>query len=152
MLASARMYLHAAVNRLLVRTGRLVRYAPLGLEAAASLSAASLALRVVSRRRVTRLLGTPTPPSVEPVGAPGRRARHVAWAVTRVADWLPWQPTCLPQAIATRWMLRRRGIPSDGHLGIVSTNPFAAHAWVSVAGAVVQGGPVGNVREIARLH
>lgn len=72
-------------------------------------------------------------------------------AVERVARVLPWRPKCLPQAIATRWMLRRRGISSVGHLGVTDTQPMAAHAWVTVSGAVVQGGPVAHATEVAQF-
>lgn len=135
----------------LARLLRLVRRAPLGVEAAASLAAASLALKVARRPETSRLLGSPRSAPADPSARPGPRARIVASAVTRVAAWLPWHPTCLPQAIATRWMLRRRGIPCQAHLGVVSTDPFAAHAWVTVGGSVVQGGPVAGATEIARL-
>jgi hypothetical protein len=135
----------------LARAGRVLRRLPLALEAALSLSAASLAVRVLSHRRIVRLLGTPVERSARPVGAPGDPASLVARAVTRVAARLPSHPSCLPQAIATRWMLRRRGIDCQAHLGIISTAPFAAHAWVTVSGTVVQGGLVAHTSEIARL-
>jgi Transglutaminase-like superfamily len=134
------------------RIARWLRRLPLALEAATSLAIASLAVRLVSRSRLTGLLGIPIEPSHEPQGPPDADARRVARAITRVAAALPWHPTCLPQAIATRWMLRRRGIGCETHLGIVSTAPFSAHAWVSVRGVVVQGGPVPHITEIATLR
>ena len=131
---------------------KLARRLPLALEAVLYLSAASLGVRVASERRITRLLGVPVEQSAGPIGPPGLQARRVARAVTLVATWLPWHPTCLPQTIATRWMLRRRGIGCETHLGIVSTSPFKAHAWVTVRGAVVQGGPVAHMARIATLR
>lgn len=131
--------------------GKLARRVPLALETVAYLSAASLAVRVASERRITRLLGVPVA-RTDPIGPPGFQAPRVARAVTLVARWLPWHPTCLPQAITTRWMLRRRGIDCEAHLGIVSTSPFKAHAWVTVRGAVVQGGPVAHLTRIATLR
>ena len=65
---------------------------------------------------------------------------------------LPWRPNCLPQAIATRAMLRRRRIACDAHLGVLSTSPFEAHAWITVRGHVVQGGPVTGATEVAALR
>lgn len=65
---------------------------------------------------------------------------------------LPWRPKCLAQAIATRIMLRRRGIDSRGHLGVVDTQPMSAHAWVTVGEEVVQGGPVDHATELAVLR
>ena len=131
---------------------RRLHQLPLAMEAVAALSVARLAIRLMSAPRVHRLLGVPGDPSGEPEGSPGKRAATVARAVTRIATLLPWQPSCLPQAIATRWMLRRRGIRCETHLGIVSTAPFSAHAWVSVEGVVLQGGPVRHITEIATLR
>ncbi len=125
---------------------------PLAIEALAALSVASLAIRLMSAPRVHRLLGVPVGPSPVAEGSPGKRATTVARAVTRIAALLPWRPNCLPQAIATRWMLRRRGICCETHLGVVSTAPFSAHAWVSVDGVVLQGGPVRHITEIATLR
>ena len=131
---------------------RLLRRLPLAVDAAVSLSAASLAVRRLDQRRIVRLLGVPVARTERTVAPADPRARVVARAVARVARLLPWHPACLPQAIATRWLLHRRGIACDAHLGIVSTTPFAAHAWVSVGDVVVQGGPVAHVSEIARLR
>jgi len=131
---------------------RLLRRLPLAAEAALALAVANLAVRLLSQPRIVRLLGEPVERMAGPPAYPGTRARLVAGAVTRVARFLPWHPACLPQAIATRWMLRRRGIECEAHLGVVATEPFAAHAWVSVHGTVVQGGPIGHASEIARLR
>jgi hypothetical protein len=48
-------------------------------------------------------------------------------------------------------MLRRRRIDCVSHLGVIQTQPVEAHAWVTVNGAVVQGGPVRHVAEVARF-
>jgi hypothetical protein len=132
---------------------KVVRRAPLAIEAAAALTAASIAVRVLSHARVTQLLGRPSSRELEYTipESPEPQAPRVARAVSILARWLPWHPTCLPQAIATRWMLRRRAIPCEAHLGIVSTAPMMAHAWVTVRGTVVQGGPVTG-HELARFR
>jgi Transglutaminase-like superfamily len=125
---------------------------PLAAEAAISLAAASVAIRVLSRQRITRLLGRPVSPEVLVPGPPAREARAVGRAVERVAARLPWHPPCLPQAIATRWMLRRRGIGCEAHLGVTGTDPLEAHAWITVCGVVVQGGPIRHATEVALLR
>lgn len=132
--------------------GWILRRLPLALEAGASLTVASAAMRLLSKRRVMRLLGVRTAPAPDLIALPAAQAKRVASAVERVAAYLPWHPACLAQAIATRWMLRRRGIPCDVHLGIVGTEPFGAHAWITVRGAVVLGGPTGQVTEILTLR
>ena len=97
------------------------------------------------------MLGTPGAAAPSHPGPPGAEALLVGRAVARVAHHLPWHPTCLPQALATRAMLRRRGIPCVSHLGVIRTEPFEAHAWVTVNDRVVQGGPIGHATEVARF-
>lgn len=58
---------------------------------------------------------------------------------------LPWRIVCLPQALAGRWMLNRRGIANTLSVGVkrdASANETDLHAWLSVADRVVLGGHV----------
>ncbi len=129
---------------------RAIGRALLGFEAALALTATSLAVRVAGSSRTTRLLGLPvTAPQPDQWIAPAPEIRRVGSAVERVSGILPWHPVCLPQAIATRAMLRRRGVACISHLGVIESSPVTAHAWVTVGGTVVQGGPVGRVKELA---
>src|SRR3954451_16466210 len=129
----------------------LLRRASLAAEAAVFLTLASLAKRVLPASRATRLLGTVADtPSGDALPA-GDEALLVGRAVHRAARLLPWRPTCLPQAVATRAMLRRRGIDCVSHLGVVGTDPFTAHAWVTVNGSVVLGGLTREPSELARF-
>jgi len=66
--------------------------------------------------------------------------QRIKWAVAAAARILPWNPVCLPQAVAAQWMLRRRGIPSTFYLGTDPANQYAAHAWVRAGRIVVTGG------------
>jgi hypothetical protein len=127
-------------------------HVPLAAEAAFALAVASVAIRVLDQPRIVRLLGKPVSPEALITGPPGADARLVGRAVERVAAHLPWHPQCLPQAVATRWMLRRRGIGCEAHLGVTGTDPLEAHAWITVHGAVVQGGPVRHATEVALLR
>jgi hypothetical protein len=127
----------------------LASRALIGLEAGALLVLSSVAVRVLGSARVTRLLGVPGLPGAAPVARPPAEAQRVGIVVTRVARMLPWRPTCLRQALAVRWMLRRRGIASECHLGVFTVAPFAAHAWVTVDGAVVVGGPVTRATRVS---
>jgi len=139
------------VNRFRRTAWTLLRRWPLALEAAVSLAAGSVATSVLPGWRLTRLLGQPAHPEPCEKGPPGAEAALVGYAVTRVARLLPWHPTCLPQALAARTMLRRRGIACVSHLGVIQTQPVKAHAWVTVNGAIVQGGPVRHIAEVARF-
>lgn len=130
---------------------RVARLGP-ALEAVVTLSAASLAVWLLPNAKITRLLGRPSPSIPELPRPPDPRGPRVGRAVERVAAVLPWRPRCLPQAVAVRAMLRRRGIPCHCHLGVVQTKPLTAHAWVTVDGVVVQGGPVHHATELASFR
>lgn len=125
----------------------------LGLEASLALTVASLAVRLLPDARAARLLGRRLAGDHDAPQSPQAQADAllVGRAVARVADALPWQPVCLPRAIATRAMLRRRAIRATCHLGMVVGLPRSAHAWVTVNDVVVQGGPVPPVTELTRL-
>jgi hypothetical protein len=60
-------------------------------------------------------------------------ASWVAWAVEKVGD-SPWMNArCLPRALATHAMLRRRGITSRLCLGVARDRQgLIAHAWVEI--------------------
>jgi hypothetical protein len=137
--------------------GQRLRQLPLALEAAIELAVASVAMARRSDHEITALLGVPraSPNPGAPIsaeGPPDSPAAGVGRAVERVARISPWRPRCLPQAIATRRMLKRRRIPSRGHLGVVGTAPLSTHAWVTVDGAVVQGGPLQQVSELCTFE
>jgi hypothetical protein len=128
-----------------------IRNAALATEAALALTVASVRVRMHDDAETASLLGAerttdagapPTKATVGPILLIGR-------TVERVAAILPWHPLCLPSAVATRYMLRRRGIDSRAHLGMTTTVPPEAHAWVTVGDVVVQGGPVEHVTELA---
>lgn len=147
--------------------GRLRRFVRLSRErrallpeAAAWLLVTRVALRVVPFPRLARYLGTFVPPSDIRVvhatseGAPDqvRLASEVAWAVTRAARHLPGRAVCLPQAMAARIMLTRRGIRSVLHFGAAKgrDKPLDTHAWLDAGGVEVTGYPVaGDCTEIA---
>jgi hypothetical protein len=85
----------------------------------------------------------------ERVFAPQRRLDSIGpvlrgWAVTRAARHVPFSAVCLPQAMAARIMLKRRGVDSVLHFGarIGQDKPIDAHAWLDAAGVEVTGYPV----------
>ena len=61
------------------------------------------------------------------------RARR--W-IRRVSANAPFRAVCLPQAIAARWMLARRGIATELHIGAraageaADSRPINLHAWL----------------------
>jgi Transglutaminase-like superfamily len=62
-------------------------------------------------------------------------------AVTIAARNVPWNAMCLPQALAAKAMLARRGCGSALHLGATfdSNGKLIAHAWLVADGQVVVG-------------
>ncbi len=128
-----------------------LRRLPLAGEATLALTVASLRLLWHPRSKTSSLLG-----EAEPLVAAGPVWRDVSAetmrigrAVERVASVLPWRPVCLPRALAVASMLRRRGVECRAHLGVTSTSPPEAHAWVTVGDTVVQGAPLDHVTELA---
>jgi hypothetical protein len=113
------------------------------LEAALQLTRASVELRVLSPARAVGLLGSLDEADADHgVDADQlREAALVGRTVARVSRRLPWHPTCLRQALAARRMLRRRGVPSRLHLGVVDATLGEAHAWVTVGDRPVVGRP-----------
>ena len=79
--------------------------------------------------------------------------RKIGWAVTRAARYIPFRAVCLPQAIAAKAMLRRRGIASVMHFGVAKTREkMDAHAWLDAGRIEVTGYPVeASYVEVARF-
>ena len=123
------------------------------VEAVGWLLTLRLALVLVPFPRLARRLGAfvpPADPRVAQVAAPttpaqAQTAKDVSWAVTRAAAHVPFKAVCLPQAMAARIMLNRRGVASAMHFGAAGgkDKPLDAHAWLDAAGVKVTGYPVG---------
>ena len=144
----------SSIHRTL-RSARQVGWRRRGLivEAAAWLLLARLALLLAPFPVIARRLGAfvpPADPRVAEVAAPttqgqAQLAKEISWAVTRGAAHVPFKAVCLPQAMAARIMLKRRGVASAMHFGAAKGKEKAldAHAWLDAAGVKVTGYPVG---------
>jgi hypothetical protein len=78
----------------------------------------------------------------------------VRQAVTIAARNVPWNSVCLPQALAAKAMLARRGCGSTFHLGAAfdSNGKLIAHAWLVAGGQVVVGAAgIPGMSPLARL-
>ena len=122
------------------------------VEAVACLLLARIGLIFVPFPKLARRLGTFVPPS-DPRALAARAsgaqqdaalAEEIGWAVTRSARYVPFKAVCLPQAMAARLMLKRRGVASVLHFGAArgQDKPLDAHAWLDAAGVEVTGYPV----------
>jgi hypothetical protein len=121
------------------------------IEAVLLLAASRVALIAIPFPVLARRLGHFVPPSDPRVnGANHRsaqeaeRAAEIGWAVARAARYAPFKAVCLPQAMAARVMLKRRGIASVMHFGAAkgTKKPLDTHAWLDAAGVEVTGYPV----------
>src|SRR5689334_22502005 len=121
------------------------------IEAVLWLAAARVALIAIPFPLVARRLGRFVPPSdarvndaAQPSGREAALAREIGWAVTRAAHYVPFRAVCLPQAMAARVMLKRRGVGSVMHFGAAkgAKKPLDTHAWLDAAGVEVTGYPV----------
>jgi len=136
--------------RFLLHKLRRLGWARRGLliEAVLWLAIAKLALFVVPFSKLARRMGTIVPPIPAPADDTSSEhadiAREVGWAVTRAARHAPFTAVCLPQAMAARLMLHRRGVSSVLHFGASTggQKPLEAHAWLDAAGVEVTGYPV----------
>ncbi|MBS0247532.1 MAG: lasso peptide biosynthesis B2 protein [Proteobacteria bacterium] len=127
------------------------------VEAVLRLVVARLGLMFVSFPRLARRLGTLSPPQSSRTTAASRDAAivcEIRWAVTRAACYLPFYAACLPQALAARHMLQRRGIANVLHFGVTgrAANGIEAHAWLDAGGFEVTGYPLAtDCTELARF-
>ncbi len=90
----------------------------------------------VAARRGGRILAAAEP---EAVATAIRRARRLVPA-----------GTCLPQAMAARALLARRGIGSDLRIGVGkdARGRLQAHAWVEIEGRII----IGELPDMARYR
>lgn len=112
------------------------------IEAVLALAAARLFIVMLPFRRYVSRLGrhrceTPLAPLDE---VRADEARRVGWAIALACRHTPWNSACLPQAMAGRWMLQRRGISCTLYLGVAKgTDGMAAHAWLRAGDVIVTG-------------
>ena len=113
------------------------------LEAIGELVSAHFRIRAVPPRRWRSRFGSvasgelPAPYTPDQLGT----VRRVRLAIARALRNVPGSPNCLPQALAARRMLRRRGIASQLYLGTErdGTGIPRFHAWLKVGEEWVTG-------------
>lgn len=73
--------------------------------------------------------------------------RRIAASVRRVSRYVP-AASCLTQALATEFLLARRGQISSLLIGVTKTEEgeFKAHAWLESDGKIIIGGVQGSRR------
>jgi hypothetical protein len=114
------------------------------LEAFLLLGMARLGVMVLPFRWLAKSLGKHMTEAATPIQTDDLHlARMVGRAVRSAASYTPWGSVCLPQAVAAKWMLRRRHIAGTVYLGVMKddTKPekLAAHAWIRCGSVIVIG-------------
>ncbi len=110
--------------------------------ALAALACCRLGLWLVPLPRIKRFMETVTPRSASLAARQSPvSAAQISRAIGRASVLVP-KSTCLVQALAAQWLLRRENHASHLHIGVVkqADGEFLAHAWVECEGAVVVGG------------
>ncbi len=114
-------------------------------EAAWSLTAALVAVRLLPFRWIAPRLGSSGETSIHRVLNKDQQwqAQQVGWAITALARYFPWDAKCLAQAVAGKWMLQRRGLPSTLYLGVDRVYDgekwLEAHAWLRCGTDIITG-------------
>lgn len=106
------------------------------LQAWFALAAVRILLWVVPYRWIEARLLKPQP------ATPGVHPDDIALAVTRASTLVP-RATCLVQAVAGGWLIRREGGQSIIRFGVAKdqdTSSFKAHAWLEHDGRILIGG------------
>ncbi len=67
-------------------------------------------------------------------------ADDVVWAVDEACVWYVKRAACLQRSVIATWLLRRDGVQAELVIGYRPL-PFESHAWVEVAGRVVNDRP-----------
>jgi hypothetical protein len=130
------------VSRLRKFLGLTPAHRRLLLEAAVWLGVARLAILTLPFRRIAPYLGRHMAQS--PHGLESQRqdlVERTSWAVQTASRHLPWECTCLAQAMAGKAMLKRRGVPSTLYLGLAKAGEaqLQAHAWLRCGERILTG-------------
>lgn len=107
-------------------------------EAVGALLLAALAIAILPFRQLSRTIAKPR--ITGHATDQGRALSAVTRAIERAARRLPLRIVCLHKALATHWMLRRRGIATNIHYGISpGGTALKAHVWVDAGGTIIMG-------------
>lgn len=119
------------------------------VEATVLLAVARLAVRLVPFKYIERRLGPRMSETSPDLSADDLdHVRTVSRAIRLVSPHTMWTSNCLPQAIAAKSLLRRRGVGSTLYIG-AALEPIAgdlarrdmrAHAWLRAGTVYVTGG------------
>jgi hypothetical protein len=123
------------------------------------LAAARILIRFGSERDLVARIGGTRVAAGEPYGLipadPSGESGSVRIGamLERVARHTWWRSMCLEKALAGRWMLRRRGIPSTMYVGMAKREGnFIAHAWLVGEGRTITGATTESYATLAAFR
>jgi hypothetical protein len=121
-------------------------------ESLATLAMVSLAIRLAPFRFVVKAAkgGDARPATTPEARTAVARCR---WAVEKWSERVPWRTVCFQKGLALHMMLRRRGIASILHYGVMQNEArgLTAHVWISESDRIVMGGEIASdYTELAR--
>jgi hypothetical protein len=107
-----------------------------------------LGLRLLSLKRVLRLLATDMRGTTYIGEVDKVLIKRIAWSVRVAARFVP-SATCLPQALTTMVILGRLGQPASLRIGVAKDEKgkLEAHAWVESHGKII----VGRLPDLSRF-
>lgn len=118
----------------------------LAVESLAMLAVARLLVKTTSGKHLMSRMGeaaglaAESPAAHDEVQMAVGEGAQVGAMVERVARFTWWRSMCLEKALAGKWMLRRRGIPSTMYVGMARQGQeFVAHAWLVGEGRILTG-------------
>jgi hypothetical protein len=122
-------------------------------ESLVTLALVSLAIRLMPFRFVVKAAKKG---DAKPAASPEARTAilRCRWAVEKWADRVPWRTVCFQKGLALHMMLRRRGIASTLHYGVMQNEArgLTAHVWISESDRIVMGGEIASdYTELARF-
>jgi hypothetical protein len=130
-----RYRLATAFQSIMIR--KLTRLTPrdwlLLTEATLSLTAASIALRMLPFRKVVETIAMPEDGPEQDVARLQAEVARIRWAVEAAARRLPWRIVCFQKGLAAQRILRRHNLPAHLHYGIArqADGELKAHVWVT---------------------
>lgn len=116
------------------------------IETASCLFIAKACIKVLPFRMLSKLIGERNKKAMT-VDSPEHKATilsGISFAIRQMSKHVFWSSVCLDQALAAKWILQRRQIPSTLYFGVAKGDKpddmVKAHAWLLVEDESVIGG------------
>jgi len=109
-------------------------------EAWCYLGVARLVITMVPFRKIVRILGRSLDADDEATYITSVRPQRIRAAIRRASSFAPWRTKCFEQALAGKFMLSYRRMPSSVFFGVnKKEGGLNAHAWLESEGIIITG-------------